>query len=1070
MNATNVILRGRFRERLRDGTAVLWEHAWQSNLIVARALDLLAGLLTRGGGSPETSLRGILYWAVGEGDAAWDTNRPNASTQTTRLVREIYRKRLDPVRDISFNPATRTISLRVAFGPDQGAGTLREFGIFGGDATDARDSGYLINYKIHAPIDKTLPRVLERQLDFTIGPAPSILVPDLAGLNEAQARQALDEAKLAVGGIGSVESEIASGTVLSQLPNAGATVAEGIAVSITVARPITVVVPDLTGLTAEAAKSALAAANLQLSAAAPSTVESDAPVGTVGLQIPEANTRAPRNTEVTVAIATPRTVLVPDLSGLTIDAAGAALTRVHLQMNPAPQTQERSDIAPGVVILQAPTAGTRVNVGTSVQLTHSASPTVLVPDLAGLLSEAAKQKLSDAGLRLGGITSEPNSAAAQTIFKQKPLPGERVPRESTVDIVLASPLPVVMPNLAGMTLAQAAQVVQTLGLTMTAEPEHKLSHQPAETVVAQEPAAAAQVTQGTRVRITLATPIQTFVPDLIGKTFELARELLKSNNLALADPPTEVETPDAPPGTVLGQQPTANEQVAERTLVALTVATLVRVTVPNLVGRTQGRAELVLQQSGLVLNPQLGARATDVLDDDGRVAEQTPAADARALPGSAVAIVLWRVARVSVPGLLNLGLPEAKAALESVGLVLHPQALSQTTTNQPDVGHVAAQAPAAGETVLKGSTVQVTIWELAKIAVPSLVGLAEASAFQVLTTIGLKPLRVTRLVTDATQAGMVVDQKPAAGALLSPGGGVAFGVGVIAAFPELRCLSRDEAIQSTRKFADQFGIAWDGSLQIVNRASFEKPDSVVDQIPATGVPVGAQLTGVTLTVRKAPLPDVRCLDFNAAVDTLKRWAAQNQIALADIRALKTASDRAAGTVLAQDPQGLVTDYPTQNLIVNLNVAVKRPAPLEGFPELICLDTARAAELVRVFAAQHHAIVRTRLRDVPGERGDGIVYDQVPEPGEAFEPTLPIAQVIVLLTISRVPFPDVVCLDVDQAQAIITEATKGRTMTWNVQKQASGLPPGTVVAQSPLPLAPIPQPDARIDVSVTIASS
>ncbi|MBI4672965.1 MAG: PASTA domain-containing protein, partial [Chloroflexi bacterium] len=833
MSDTNVILRGRFRERLLDGDQIIFERAWQSNLIVTRALDLLAGLLMQERASPQTPLRGILYWAVGEGDAAWDTNAPNADAQTTRLVREIYRKRLDPVRDISYNPATRTISLRVAFGPDQGAGTLREFGIFGGDATGVPDSGYLINYKIHAPIDKTLPRVLERQLEFTIGPTPNIVVPDLAGLNETQARQNLDQAKLAVGAIDSIESENAAGTVLAQTPSAGTTVAEGIAVNVTLAKPITVGVPDLTGLTPEAAGTALAAASLQLSAVAPSTIESDAPAGTIVSQTPAANARAPRNSQVAIVVAIPRTVVIPDVGGLTIDVADAAVSRAHLQINPVRLTQERSDVAPGVVIAQAPAAGVRVNVGTSVQVTLSATPTVLVPDLTGLLPEAAKQNLSGAGLRLGGITSEPNSATAGTVFKQNPSSGERVPRESTVDIVVASPLPVVTPNLVGMTLAQATQAIQALGLTMTAEPEHQPSHQPAETIIAQEPAAGTQTAQAAHVRVTLATAILTFVPDLVGKTYELARELLKSNLLGLAEPPTEVETPDVPPGTVLAQQPVANEQVAEGTLVALTVATLVRVTVPNLVGQTRAQAEALLQQLGLALNPQVNERTTDVLGDDGRVAEQTPAPDTRVLPGSTVEIVLWNVPRVTVPSLLGLSQPEAKAALESVGLVLDPQTLSQNTSNQADVGRVAAQSLAAGATALKGSVVQITLWQLAQIAVPNLIGLDEASALRILTESGLNPRRANRLVTDATQAGFVLDQKPAAGALLSPGAAVAFGVGVIAAFPELRCLLRDEAAQSIKRFADEFGIEWDGNFSIVHRASFEKPDSVVDQIPAT---------------------------------------------------------------------------------------------------------------------------------------------------------------------------------------------------------------------------------------------
>ncbi|MBI4673186.1 MAG: PASTA domain-containing protein, partial [Chloroflexi bacterium] len=353
-----------------------------------------------------------------------------------------------------------------------------------------------------------------------------------------------------------------------------------------------------------------------------------------------------------------------------------------------------------------------------------------------------------------------------------------------------------------------------------------------------------------------------------------------------------------------------------------------------------------------------------------------------------------------------------------------------------DVGRVAAQSLAAGATALKGSVVQITLWQLAQIAVPNVIGLDEASALRILTEIGLNPKRVHRLVTDTTQAGIVLDQKPAPGALLSPGAAVAFGVAIIATFPELRCLLRDEAVQSIKRFADEFGIEWDGNFSIVHRASFEKPDSVVDQIPATGVPTGTQLTGVTLTVRQIPFPDVRCLDFDAAVDTVKRWAEQNQIGLADIRPQKTPSARSPGTVLAQNPPGLSADYPTQNLIVNLNVAVRRPAPLEGFPELICLDERQAVEIARAFAARNHLTLRARIKDTPGERGDGIVYDQDPAPGTPVSPTPFPAPLNVSLVVSRVPLPDVICLDADRAQAIITEATHGRTLIWDVQKQAS----------------------------------
>ena len=61
------------------------------NLVVARALDLIAGLLRC-----QRGLGGIPYWAVGSGDPAWDANAPPPDRRACALHHEIFRKRIDP--------------------------------------------------------------------------------------------------------------------------------------------------------------------------------------------------------------------------------------------------------------------------------------------------------------------------------------------------------------------------------------------------------------------------------------------------------------------------------------------------------------------------------------------------------------------------------------------------------------------------------------------------------------------------------------------------------------------------------------------------------------------------------------------------------------------------------------------------------------------------------------------------------------------------------------------------------------------------------------------------------------
>lgn len=158
------LMRGRFRDWIVAADGARAERGWEANLITYRALDLFARLLAN-----EPGLNGALYWAVGEGEEEWDADAPEGDARITRLQREIYRKVLDPVNEIRYDPETRTIHLKIRFEADEAVGTLREFGIFGGNATAAPDSGYLVNYKTHAKIEKKQGDVLEREGEFVLG-------------------------------------------------------------------------------------------------------------------------------------------------------------------------------------------------------------------------------------------------------------------------------------------------------------------------------------------------------------------------------------------------------------------------------------------------------------------------------------------------------------------------------------------------------------------------------------------------------------------------------------------------------------------------------------------------------------------------------------------------------------------------------------------------------------------------------------------------------------------------------------------------------------------------------------
>lgn len=134
-------------------------HDGQSNLITIGFGYLVASLLK---GDATFGLP-LQYWAVGEGEGDfWDDlsveARQGKSIFTlTTLYNEIDRQPvtiefIDENNDTVSPGPTNRIEIRAVFGPDV-IGTLREFGVFGGDATASADTGLMIDHKSHTAIN-----------------------------------------------------------------------------------------------------------------------------------------------------------------------------------------------------------------------------------------------------------------------------------------------------------------------------------------------------------------------------------------------------------------------------------------------------------------------------------------------------------------------------------------------------------------------------------------------------------------------------------------------------------------------------------------------------------------------------------------------------------------------------------------------------------------------------------------------------------------------------------------------------------------------------------------------------
>lgn len=167
----NVHMTGQTIDRIfKNG--VLAEEIHGHNLIVNSYLNLVMCLLKQ-----QSGYSGIQYWAVGKGGStAWGVDDPPAPEVTaTRLTNEIGRVAISPSEIVFLNSnfdvvntPSNIIQITHTFGSADCNGEWREFGIFGGNATAALNSGIMINKRHHKVITKTSEMTVERIMRFTL--------------------------------------------------------------------------------------------------------------------------------------------------------------------------------------------------------------------------------------------------------------------------------------------------------------------------------------------------------------------------------------------------------------------------------------------------------------------------------------------------------------------------------------------------------------------------------------------------------------------------------------------------------------------------------------------------------------------------------------------------------------------------------------------------------------------------------------------------------------------------------------------------------------------------------------
>ncbi|MEU7079982.1 Stk1 family PASTA domain-containing Ser/Thr kinase [Streptomyces sp. NPDC046409] len=258
-------------------------------------------------------------------------------------------------------------------------------------------------------------------------------VPALLGKTQSAAEERLADEGLDLKGVERAYSDtVRRGTVISSDPGSGERIRGNDAVKLVISRgPETVKVPDVEGLALADARRELKKWGLAPGMATREFSE-EIDRGKVIRTDPRAGTERHTDSAVALVVSKGSPVDVPDVTGLSVDEATAALDEAGLKAEVLPERVNSAE-AQGEIARQTPGSGAEAAEGDTVELTVSKGPRMLqVPDVTGKDVDEARSALEDAGYEVK--VDRPFLSFSDTVGSQSVEGGEKAAEGSTITL------------------------------------------------------------------------------------------------------------------------------------------------------------------------------------------------------------------------------------------------------------------------------------------------------------------------------------------------------------------------------------------------------------------------------------------------------------------------------------------------------------------------------------------------------------------------------------------------------------------------------------------------------------
>ena len=598
-----------------------------------------------------------------------------------------------------------------------------------------------------------------------------VTVPNVRGLTQDAATTAIIAAKLMVRTVTQQTSNtVAAGNVISQDPTSGNSAAQGSPVNLVISSGLQIVtVPNVEGLT-DAATTAIAGAKLTVGTVTQQSSNTVA-AGNVISQDPASGSSATQGSPINLVISSgPQMVSVPNVEGLTQDAATTVITEAKLTVGTV--TQQTSDmVAIGKVINQDPASGSSAAQGSPVNLVISSGPQMAtVPNVEGLTQDAATTAITAAKLTVGTATQQTsNTVAAGKVISQDPTSGSSVAQGSQVKLVISSgPQMVSVPNVEGLTQDAATTAITEAKLTVGTVTQQSSNTVAAGNVIGQDPAGASSAAQGFPVNLVISSgPQMMTVPNVEGLTQAAATTTITGAKLIVGTF-TQQSSNTVATGNVIGQDPASGSSLAQGSPINLVISLGPQmVTVPNVEGLTQDAATTAITGAKLTVGTVIQQSSNTVAT--GKVISQDPASGSSSAQGSQVKLVISSGPQmVTVPNVEGLTQDAATAAITGAKLIVGT--ITQQAGDTVATGKVISQDPASGSSVAQGSPVNLVISSGPQmVTVPNVEGLTQDAATTAITGAKLTVGTITQQASNTVVIGNVISQDPASGSSVAQG-------------------------------------------------------------------------------------------------------------------------------------------------------------------------------------------------------------------------------------------------------------------------------------------------------------